>query len=109
MKAINKEIESLIITDKKELRQVRKQHIKSVKEKTSNRVNKKKSSPKNIKTPTTKTKTNRRRTKVIPLKKEQHVETCPKCGGGIVERRGKYGKFFGCNNYPKCKYTVKSG
>ena len=30
---------------------------------------------------------------------------CPKCGGHLVERNGKYGKFFGCSNYPKCKYT----
>ncbi|MBE5822399.1 MAG: hypothetical protein E7311_07445 [Clostridiales bacterium] len=30
---------------------------------------------------------------------------CPKCGGKLVERNGKYGKFIGCSNYPKCKYT----
>ena len=29
----------------------------------------------------------------------------PKCGGELVEREGKYGKFLGCSNYPKCKYT----
>jgi len=29
---------------------------------------------------------------------------CPKCGGDIVERRGKgRGRsFFGCSNYPEC-------
>lgn len=32
---------------------------------------------------------------------------CPKCGGYLVERSGKYGKFIGCSNYPKCKYTKK--
>lgn len=31
---------------------------------------------------------------------------CPKCGGKMVERQGKYGKFIGCSNYPKCKYTM---
>ena len=30
---------------------------------------------------------------------------CPKCGGKIVVRDGKYGKFYGCSNYPKCKFT----
>lgn len=30
---------------------------------------------------------------------------CPKCGGTLVERNGKYGKFIGCSNYPECKYT----
>ncbi len=32
---------------------------------------------------------------------------CPKCGGNLVERNGKYGKFIGCSRYPKCKYTTK--
>lgn len=32
---------------------------------------------------------------------------CPKCGGILVERNGKYGQFIGCSNYPKCRYTRK--
>ena len=32
---------------------------------------------------------------------------CPKCNGKLVERSGKYGKFIGCSNYPKCKYTTQ--
>ncbi|MBO4612420.1 MAG: NERD domain-containing protein [Bacteroidaceae bacterium] len=31
---------------------------------------------------------------------------CPKCGGHLVKRKGKYGTFFGCSNYPKCKYIA---
>lgn len=34
-------------------------------------------------------------------------ENCPDCGGKLVLRTGKYGKFFGCSNYPKCKHTNK--
>lgn len=30
---------------------------------------------------------------------------CPKCGGELVERKGQYGKFLGCSNYPKCRFT----
>lgn len=30
---------------------------------------------------------------------------CPKCGGNLVKRTGTYGAFFGCSNYPNCKYT----
>lgn len=30
---------------------------------------------------------------------------CPRCGGKLVLRDGKYGKFYGCSNYPKCKFT----
>ena len=31
---------------------------------------------------------------------------CPRCGGQLVERDGKYGKFWGCSNYPKCTFTL---
>jgi len=33
------------------------------------------------------------------------VKICPKCGGTLKERVGKYSKFYGCSNYPRCKYT----
>ena len=32
---------------------------------------------------------------------------CPKCGGTLVERTGKYGRFIGCSNYPKCTFTTE--
>lgn len=32
---------------------------------------------------------------------------CPKCGGQLIQRKGKYGNFYGCSNYPNCKFTVK--
>ncbi len=28
---------------------------------------------------------------------------CPECEGDMVERKGKYGKFYGCAKYPACK------
>lgn len=31
---------------------------------------------------------------------------CPRCGGILVLRKGKYGSFYGCSNYPKCNYTL---
>lgn len=42
---------------------------------------------------------------VAKSKKENSIGKCPKCGGALVLRTGKYGKFLGCSNYPKCKYT----
>lgn len=30
---------------------------------------------------------------------------CPRCGGALVERKGKYGTFMGCTNYPRCRFT----
>lgn len=32
---------------------------------------------------------------------------CPKCGNQLIERKGKYGEFVGCSNYPKCRYIKK--
>lgn len=31
-------------------------------------------------------------------------ETCPECGSELVIRKGKYGEFTACSNYPTCKY-----
>lgn len=31
---------------------------------------------------------------------------CPRCGGTLVLRNGKYGQFYGCSNYPTCKYIL---
>jgi len=30
---------------------------------------------------------------------------CPKCHERLILRKGKYGEFYGCPNYPECKYT----
>ena len=32
-------------------------------------------------------------------------DICPVCGGALIEKKGKYGVFIGCSNYPKCYYT----
>ena len=34
-------------------------------------------------------------------------EVCPDCGSPLVIRKGKYGEFVACSNYPKCKYIQK--
>ncbi|MCS7151743.1 MAG: type I DNA topoisomerase [Endomicrobia bacterium] len=33
-------------------------------------------------------------------------QKCKLCGGTLVIRTSKYGKFVACSNYPKCKYKV---
>ncbi|MEL6152126.1 MAG: type I DNA topoisomerase, partial [Chloroflexota bacterium] len=36
--------------------------------------------------------------------------TCPTCGtGDLIIKRGKYGKFIGCSNYPECRHTRPFG
>ena len=32
---------------------------------------------------------------------------CPRCGGQLVERKGRYGTFYGCSRYPACKFTTQ--
>lgn len=44
---------------------------------------------------------NRRKTK-----EELEKGICPRCGGQLVELEEKYGKFWGCSNYPKCKFIL---
>ena len=38
------------------------------------------------------------------LQPEKTGEICPECGGYIVIRNGRYGKFKSCINYPSCKW-----
>lgn len=38
---------------------------------------------------------------------EKTGEDCPECGSPLVIRKGRYGEFTACSNYPKCKY-IKS-
>lgn len=39
------------------------------------------------------------------LQANQKLELCPRCGGELRKRNGKFGEFFGCSNYPACRYT----
>lgn len=34
-------------------------------------------------------------------------KTCPKCGAKLVIKKGKYGDFTTCSNYPSCDYVEK--
>ena len=45
------------------------------------------------------------------LKKANEVQyekadfKCPDCGSDVFIRKGKYGKFYACSSYPKCKFS----
>ena len=82
LQEINRALEKLIIEDKKEKKekkQLQKQHIKTIK-------------------------TNLKDQKV---KETESIKgnRCPKCSGELSLKKGKYGSFYGCGNYPKCRYT----
>lgn len=52
-----------------------------------------------------------------PIGKREHVEKirgmqdaltrgiCPRCGGALVLRKGRNGEFYGCSNYPACRFS----
>lgn len=35
--------------------------------------------------------------------------SCPKCGAPMILRKGKWGEFWGCSTYPRCKKIVSVG
>lgn len=39
------------------------------------------------------------------IEAEKVGELCPECGGELVYRNSRYGKFIACSNYPTCKYN----
>jgi len=43
------------------------------------------------------------------LTQEKTGETCPECGGELVIKLGRFGKFKACANYPECKHTEPIG
>jgi len=59
-------------------------------------------------------KTNREHVKHVKsiIKEKEQNNVCPKCGSELVLRVAKKGantgnQFYGCSNYPKCRYTAQ--
>ena len=36
---------------------------------------------------------------------KENPMVCPWCGGKLIRRSGRFGDFFGCSEYPNCRYT----
>jgi len=79
LKEINQALDGLIIKDKNKKKQVKKKHVADIK--------------------------NNRKAKVSKEKEDSKQNVCPKCGGKLSMKKGKFGAFYGCSNYPKCRYT----
>lgn len=41
----------------------------------------------------------------VTIEDEVTDELCPTCGKNLVVKRGRYGKFLACPDYPECKFT----
>lgn len=39
------------------------------------------------------------------IKEEKTDRRCPKCGAPLVIKFSRFGKFYACSNFPKCRYT----
>lgn len=89
--AINAKLNRLLITDNKEKRRLKKMHLQSIRKRIGEKQQRRKSS--------------------VSLKNTYKqaasltYTNCPQCNGQLVLRKGRYGSFHGCSNYPKCKYT----
>lgn len=48
-------------------------------------------------------------TRTTKAEKQEHIENlktkCPFCGSDLVLRHGKYGWFWGCSAFPRCRFT----
>lgn len=36
---------------------------------------------------------------------EESVKSCPVCGGELLLRKGRFGMFYGCSSFPRCRFT----
>lgn len=43
------------------------------------------------------------------MSNDNEIVTCPVCGRDMILKRGRYGVFWGCSNYPKCKGSIDAG
>lgn len=41
----------------------------------------------------------------IHIQEAEIKGTCSKCGGNMIEKTGRFGRFLACSNYPDCTYT----
>lgn len=43
---------------------------------------------------------------VFEKKEKMKNLICPRCNGDLKLRNGRNGKFYGCSNYPRCRFTM---
>lgn len=85
---VNQTLEQLTINDPRQKRLVHKHHVEAIK----NKQKKPSEKPHSI--------------SVVNTSSDSSTP-CPKCGGQLKKKKGKYGAFYGCSQYPACRYTEK--
>ncbi|MCD8509744.1 MAG: NERD domain-containing protein [Bacillus sp. (in: Bacteria)] len=120
LEAINRKLNELTKLSSSEKRKVKKDHVASIK---NNRLGKnttnqakgaaqKKRQNEHLNEPSHSIEeaaaTTEETITSIGEKTNANALTCPRCNKELTLRKGKYGSFYGCNNYPSCKYTQKT-
>lgn len=44
---------------------------------------------------------------IYKMQQQLQQGICPRCGGKLVLRNGRTGQFYGCSNFPNCKFTKR--
>lgn len=93
---ISQKLHALVPKTKQQKKEVKKQHLEHVKEMAKpakKRISKVKVEPVTA------------GTVIVEPISIASDHTCPKCGSNLVMRNGKRGAFYGCQGFPKCRFT----
>ncbi|WP_285853369.1 NERD domain-containing protein [Sporosarcina luteola] len=88
VKRINEKLKVLLVEDKSERKHLKAEHMQSVR-----------------KAKGSKQTTHVQADLISKVTKEVAPTICPRCEGQLTMKAGRYGKFYGCSNYPDCRYT----
>jgi len=91
VKGINEKLAELLALDKRDRKHLKAEHMQSIRK------------AKNAKQ-TARSHTDRAK-KMSKHDASQLHTACPKCNGQLTLKTGRYGKFYGCSNYPDCRNT----
>lgn len=93
VQGINEKLEGLLVVEKSDKKRVKAEHLQSVR--------KAKDAKQTVRPHTSQVKHMSKQTT-----SSLHT-ACPKCNGQMTLKTGRFGAFFGCSNYPDCRYTEK--
>lgn len=91
---INDKIATLVVRDKQDLKRLKIEHKKTVHEA------KKGGQPRRVEQPI------QVMTSPPPIS-IVNAKACPTCDSALTLKNGRFGKFYGCSSFPKCRFTEK--
>ena len=102
---INGKLQRLLISDRKEKREMKRQHLNSIKNRGS--VKSKPSSSMESRTGKRTSPNGKMAEFPLATRPDEAAGMCIQCGGEMQVKKGRYGSFYGCSNYPVCRNTKK--